>query len=80
MLAARAVAYIDPASGGSSGIYLDQLFEQMGIAAQIKAKTVLVPGRPGGRRSDDGEADIALQQRSELMGVHGPCWSSARSR
>ena len=38
LLAARAIAYIDPAAGGSSGIYLAQLFEKMGIAAQLKSK------------------------------------------
>ncbi len=30
LLNAKSVAYIDPASGGSSGIYLDKLFEKMG--------------------------------------------------
>ena len=33
LLAARTVAYIDPASGGTSGIYLARLFQQMGIAS-----------------------------------------------
>ena len=46
LLAARAVAYIDPASGGSSGIYVAQLFQQMGIADQLKPKSVLM-GVPG---------------------------------
>src|SRR5260370_30147767 len=36
LLAARAIAYIDPASGGSSGIYLAKLFGKMGIAEQLK--------------------------------------------
>ena len=72
MLAARAVAYIDPASGASSGLYLEWLFDKLGIAAQIKAKAVLVPG--GGlvaEKLTSGEADIGLQQRSELMDVPG---------
>ena len=41
LLAARTVATIDPQAGGSSGIYLWQLFEKMGIAAQLKPKAVL---------------------------------------
>lgn len=72
MLAARAVAYIDPASGASSGLYLEWLFGKLGIATQIKAKAVLVPA--GGLVADkltNGEADIGLQQRSELMNVPG---------
>jgi len=38
LLAAKSVAYIDPTSGGSSGIYLSGLFEKLGIAAEIKPK------------------------------------------
>lgn len=69
LLAARAIAYIDPAAGGSSGIYLAQLFQQMGIADQLKPKSVLVQGGLVADRIVDGKADIALQQSSELMGV-----------
>ena len=71
LLAARAIAYIDPAAGGSSGIYLAQLFQQMGIADQLKSKSVLVQGGLVADRIVDGKADIALQQSSELMGVPG---------
>ena len=71
LLAARAVAYIDPASGGSSGIYLAQLFERMGIAPQVKAKAVLVPGGLVAQRLVTGEADIAVHQVSEILAVPG---------
>jgi len=71
LLAARAIAYIDPASGGSSGIYLAQLFQTMGIAEQLKPRSVLVQGGLAADRIVDGKADIALQQSSELMGVPG---------
>jgi len=71
LLAARAVAYIDPASGGSSGIYLDKLFDKLGIAAQIKPKAILVKGGLVAEKIASGEADIGLQQKSELMGIAG---------
>lgn len=71
LLAAHAVAYIDPASGGSSGIYLSQLFAAMGIAQQIHAKEVLVPGGLVAQRVVDGEADIAIHQVSEILAVPG---------
>jgi len=71
LLAARAVAYIDPAAGGSSGIYLAQLFERMGIAPQIAPKAVLVPGGLVAQRLVSGEADIALHQISEILAVPG---------
>ena len=71
LLGARAIAYIDPAAGGSSGIYLSQLFERMGIADQVRRKAVLVNGGLVADRLVDGRADMALQQMSELMGVPG---------
>ncbi|WP_213955616.1 substrate-binding domain-containing protein [Variovorax sp. dw_954] len=71
LLKARAVAMIDPAAGGSSGIYLSQLFGKMGIAPQMQAKAVLVPGGLTAQKLVSGEADIALQQISELMVVPG---------
>jgi molybdate transport system substrate-binding protein len=71
LLAARAVATIDPAAGGSSGIYLWQLFEKQGIAAQLKPKAVLVPGGLVAERVVSGEADIAIHQISEILAVPG---------
>ena len=44
MLAARKVAYIDPAAGGSSGIYVAKLFQTLGIADAMAPKSVLVNG------------------------------------
>jgi molybdate transport system substrate-binding protein len=71
LLDARAVAYIDPAAGGSSGVYLSQLFVKMGIAAQVQAKAVLVPGGLVAQRVVNGEADIAVHQVSEILAVPG---------
>ena len=71
LLAARAVAYIDPVAGGSSGIYLSQLFEKWGMAERIKAKAVLVPGGLVAQRVVNGQADIAIHQISEILAVPG---------
>ena len=71
LLSARAVAYIDPAAGGSSGIYLSQLFEKMGIADRIKPKAVLVPGGLVAQRLVNDQADIAIHQISEILAVPG---------
>ena len=71
LLDARAIAYIDPASGGSSGIYLSRLFQDLGIAAQVKQKAVLVPGGLVAPRLLNGEADVALHQVSEILPVQG---------
>jgi len=71
LLSARKVAMIDPAAGGSSGIYLTRLFETMGIADAVKAKAILVPGGLVATRVVSGEADIAIHQISEILAVKG---------
>lgn len=71
LLAARAIAYTDPASGGTAGTYLANLFEKMGIAAELKPKTVLVKGGYSAEKIMTGEAEIAMQPTSELLAVPG---------
>jgi molybdate transport system substrate-binding protein len=71
LLAAGKVAYIDPAAGGSSGIYFAKLLETMGIADSVKAKAVLVPGGLVAQRLVTGEADLAIHQISEILAVKG---------
>ena len=71
LLNAASVAYIDPASGGSSGIYVAKMLQTLGIGAQIAAHAVLVQG---GRVADHvarGEAAIGIQQISEILPVAG---------
>lgn len=71
MLGPARIAYIDPAAGGSSGIYLQGLFERLGIADAVRPRAVLVPGGLTAARLVSGEADIAVQQVSELLAVDG---------
>lgn len=71
LLAAKSIAYIDPAAGGSSGIYLAKKFEELGIAAQLKPKSVLVKGGLVAEKVASGEAELGMQQMSELIGVAG---------
>lgn len=66
LLDARSVAYINPASGGTSGIYVARLFQQLGIASQMQKKSVLVNGGLAAQRVANGEAEMAIQQASEL--------------
>ena len=67
VLGARAVAIVDPASGGSSGIYLTKLFQTLGIAPNL----VLVPGGLAAEAVADGRAEMAVQQISEITVVPG---------
>jgi len=71
LLAAKSVAYIDPKSGGSSGIYFDKLLEKLGIADQIRPKAKL---KDGGHVADliaSGEAELGVHQISEIVPVKG---------
>ncbi len=71
LLKAKTVAYIDPASGGSSGIYIDKLLVKLGIADQIKPKAKL---KQGGHVADliaSGEAELGIHQISEIVPVKG---------
>jgi molybdate transport system substrate-binding protein len=71
LLAAKSVAYIDPKSGGSSGIYVAKLLEKLGIADQVNAKAVLVHGGAVADHIADGEAEIGVHQISEILPVEG---------
>jgi molybdate transport system substrate-binding protein len=70
--AARAISYTDPAAGGASGIHFAKLLDRLGIAAEINAKTRFPP--PAGLSGQflvTGEADLAVQQKPELLQVPG---------
>jgi molybdate transport system substrate-binding protein len=72
LLAARAISYSNPAAGGASGVYFAKLLERMGIADQMKAKTKHPPaGGNSAHLLTSGEADLAIQQKPELMSAPG---------
>src|SRR6516162_6894328 len=61
LLAAKSVAYIDPAAGGSSGIYVAGLLDKLGIAGEVKPKAKLIPGG----------AELGIHHISETLPVKG---------
>jgi molybdate transport system substrate-binding protein len=68
LLAARTIGY----STGPSGIYLQGLFERMGIGAQVKDKVRTVPsGEVIGDAIVRGDVEIGFQQISELVSFPG---------
>jgi molybdate transport system substrate-binding protein len=68
LLAARSVAY---SRLGASGVYFARLIAQMGIAEEINAKATIVEQGFTAERLVTGEADLAVQQISELKQVEG---------
>lgn len=68
LLNARCVGY---SRLGASGIYFAKLIEQMGIAPQINARARIVQAGLTAELLPSGEAELAVQQISELKLVPG---------
>ncbi|MEH2508375.1 molybdate transport system substrate-binding protein [Bradyrhizobium sp. AZCC 1578] len=68
LLGARSVAY---SRLGASGILFARLIEQLGIAAEVNARAQIIPQGFTAEKLVTGEADLAVQQISELKQVGG---------
>ncbi|MGE0558537.1 MAG: substrate-binding domain-containing protein [Burkholderiales bacterium] len=68
LLAAKSIAHT---LHGASGMYIPTLLEKLGIAAEMKPKTVNRTGGYIGTVVVAGEAELALQQIPELLAVPG---------
>jgi molybdate transport system substrate-binding protein len=74
MLAAKSVALSKPVGGGASGVHMAKVFEQLGITEPMRAKSHYGAGGAAGLAGLvvlGGEAEIGIQQMSELMAVSG---------
>ncbi len=74
MLAAKSVALSKPVGGGASGAHMARVFAQLGIAQAMQAKSLYGAGGPAalaGLAVLRGEAEIGIQQISELLAVSG---------
>jgi len=69
LLAARSISY---SKTGISGVYFPTVLERLGIAEAVKPKIVIpAAGVPVGEVVAKGDADIGVQQISELLPVSG---------
>jgi molybdate transport system substrate-binding protein len=68
MHAARSVAL---SRAGASGVSFAQVLERLGIADDVNAKAIFIPSGFTGELVARGEAEMAVQQISELMVVPG---------
>jgi molybdate transport system substrate-binding protein len=68
LLDARAIAHT---VHDASGMYVPELLRRLGIAEAVQDRVVTRPGGLIGRVVASGEADIAIQQISELLAVAG---------
>jgi molybdate transport system substrate-binding protein len=68
VLAAKAISYTDPALGGPAGIYMAKLFDQLGVAEQVRPKTKLSgPGDAVSTTVVNGEAEIGFIMINEII-------------
>jgi molybdate transport system substrate-binding protein len=72
LLAARSIAYTDPAEGGTSGIYFNNLADKFGIGDAVRKKAVLTKGgREAAIEVAEGRAELAIVFMSESAAVKG---------
>ena len=64
LLGARSVAY---SKIGASGIFFAGLLQRLGIAEEMESRSIVVPVGLTGTLAASGEAELAIQQISELM-------------
>src|SRR5260370_13677670 len=68
LLAARSIAY---SRIGASGIFFAQLIDRLGIGSEGNARARIIPSGLTAELLSGGEADLALQQITELQQVAG---------
>lgn len=72
LVAAKSIAFTDPAAGGTSGIYFKSLTERMGIGDTVKAKAIMTRGgHEAAIEVAEGRAEMAVIFVSEAIAVKG---------
>lgn len=68
LLAAKTIAYVDPASGGITGVFFLQQADRLGVGKEVRAKAVLKPnGKAVAGAVADGEAQYGVTLISEML-------------
>ena len=72
LLAAKSITYLNPADGGASGIHFAKVLDRLGIANEMKPKTIFAPKASAlGPLVANGEAEIGVLQFQFLFSVAG---------
>jgi len=74
LLTAKSISYVNPSTGGASGIHFAKVLDRLGIANEMKSKTVFPnPQTPGGVGFlvASGDAEIGVHISVELISVAG---------
>jgi len=72
LLAAKSISYSDPALGGASGIHFARVLDRLGIANEVKSKTVFAkPPNTIELMVANGEAEIGVTSPQGIIAVDG---------
>ena len=71
MLEAQSVVFMNPDAGVSSAVALRQIFDDLGISDAIAAKALILDEGLAAPSVANGNAEIALQNMTQLVGVEG---------
>jgi molybdate transport system substrate-binding protein len=72
LLAAKSIVYTNPVLGSPSGVHFAKVLKLLGIAEEMKSKSKLHDGTSfNAELVAKGEAEIAIQQISEILSVKG---------
>jgi len=74
LLAAKSIVYTDPASGGGSGAHFEKVLDRLGIAKEVKAKSIKnaqAATKPSAEFVARGEAELGIQYISEIVEFPG---------
>ena len=68
LLAARNIAYVDPAMGGITGVFFLQQADKLGIGKEVRTKAVLMPNGSGVAEAvANGRAQYGVTLISEML-------------
>jgi len=71
LIAAHFIAYNDPATGATSGIYVQGLIDRLGLREALTGKVVLWPGGYVCEALVQRRVDLCVHQISEILPVRG---------
>jgi molybdate transport system substrate-binding protein len=68
LVAAKTIAYVDPASGGITGVFFLSQADKLGVGQEVRAKAVLKPnGKAVAAAVANGEAQYGVTLISEML-------------
>jgi molybdate transport system substrate-binding protein len=68
LLTAKNIAYVDPASGGITGVFFLAQADKLGVGEEVRAKAVLQPNGTGVAQAvADGDAQYGVTLVSEML-------------